>query len=392
MGLTAIAIIALFLAQSQPGEDRLARIGFDHFYNLEYPQAIAAFEEEIAAHPDDPEAYNHLADAILYREMYRDGALESQLVSGTNPFLRRQKMNPTPRDQMRFNDATDKAMALANAALSKNPKDVAALYSLGVSYGQRSTYTFLVRKAWRDSLRDITMARRLHNQVTALDPAFIDARLVQGVHDYVVGSLPWTWRLLGFLAGFHGDRDAGIRELQLVASKGEFNRVDAQILLAAVYRREHEPAKAIPLIRNLIGHYPRNYLLRFELSQAYADLGDGARAIEVLNEIERMKKDDSPGYARIPEERIAYAEGNVHFWYREYADAVADLKRTTANVRAVDLNTGVMAWMRLGQTYDMLKEREEAVAAYHNAIRMAPDSDVAKECRGYLSRPFQRPA
>ena len=42
-----------------------------------------------------------------------------------------------------------------------------------------------------------------------------DAQLIEGVHDYIVGSLPWAWRMLGFLVGFHGDKERGIRTVVL---------------------------------------------------------------------------------------------------------------------------------------------------------------------------------
>ena len=69
--------------------------GFDHFYNLEYDQAIADFQEAIAHDPTSPDLHNHLAQTLVFREMYRDGALESELVSGNNSFLRRPKLNPS---------------------------------------------------------------------------------------------------------------------------------------------------------------------------------------------------------------------------------------------------------------------------------------------------------
>ena len=60
-------------------------------------------------------------------------------------------------------------------------------------------------------------ARRMHNRVSELEPANVDARLVQGLHDYIVGSLPWTYRMLGFMIGVHGDKARGIRTVQDVA-------------------------------------------------------------------------------------------------------------------------------------------------------------------------------
>ena len=70
-------------------------------------------------------------------------------------------------------------MALAQARLQTNPRDTGALYALGVSYGLRGNYDFLVRKAWRDALSDATAARKAHTRITEIDPANIDARMVQ---------------------------------------------------------------------------------------------------------------------------------------------------------------------------------------------------------------------
>src|SRR5947208_4777088 len=78
------------------GQQKLVDEGFEHFYNLEYDEAIASFEKAIAENPGSPDLHNHLAQSLVFREMYRDGALESELVNGSNSFLRRSKLNPSP--------------------------------------------------------------------------------------------------------------------------------------------------------------------------------------------------------------------------------------------------------------------------------------------------------
>src|SRR5512143_151370 len=88
--------------------------GLGHFYNLEYQEAIADFRKDIVSNPDVAANYNHLAMAILYREMFRSGALESELVSGRNPFLRRAKMNPSAEDQRHFDESIAKAIELSD--------------------------------------------------------------------------------------------------------------------------------------------------------------------------------------------------------------------------------------------------------------------------------------
>ena len=94
--------ILLLLAALPLAAQNLIEQGFDHFYNLEYPEAIACFEQAIAKDPSSPDLHNHLAQTLVFQEMFRDGALESELVSGTNSFLRRPKLEPSPAIEQRF--------------------------------------------------------------------------------------------------------------------------------------------------------------------------------------------------------------------------------------------------------------------------------------------------
>jgi len=382
--------LALLAAALPLGAQDLVAEGFDHFYNLEYDQAIAAFQKAIAQDPDSPDLHNHLAQTIVFQEMYRNGALESETVSGTNSFLRRPKMNPSPETEKRFLAEIDKAIALSEARLKKNPNDTGALYAEGISCGIRSDYYWVVKKSWHDSLRDATMARRLHNRIVELEPNNVDARLVQGVHDYIVGSLPWHYRMLGFLIGIHGDKERGIRTVQEVAKNGKLNGVDAEIFLCAMYRRENRTRLAVPLVQDLIQRFPRNYLLRLELSQMYSMAGDGTHGLEAVEEVARLKRQHAPGYDLAPWPKIYFQEGTIEFWYNDLDRALEDLKKVAAASSDVDLNTGASAYLRIGQIYDMTHHRQEALEAYRKAISYAPQADAAQESRKYLSSPYHR--
>jgi tetratricopeptide (TPR) repeat protein len=371
-------------------QQKLIDQGFEHFYNLEYDEAIASFEKAIAGNPSSPDIHNHLAQTLVFREMFRNGALESELVNGNNSFLRRAKLNPSPETEKRFLDEVNKAIELSEARLKQNPKDTAAMYAEGIAYGLRSNYFWVVKKAWHDSLKDATSARRLHNRITELEPNNVDARLVQGLHDYIVGSLPWNWRMVGFLVGIHGDKAKGIRTVQEVAANGTLNRMDARILLCALYRRESQSKLAIPIVQELIQLYPRNFLLRLELAQMYSTGGDGARGLEIWREVERLKNAHAPGFDRLPWEKLWFQEGSIQFWYNDLDQSLENMKRVTAKADEVDLNTGVMAWLRMGQIYDMKKRRNEAVEAYRKAIAYAPQAEAAQESKKYLSTPYRR--
>jgi tetratricopeptide (TPR) repeat protein len=246
-----------------------AQPGFEHFYNLQYDDALVVFVEQARLNPGSPDAYNHVAQTILYKEMYRGGMLSSEFVGGTQ-FVRQPKLELSADEQERFHDAMTRALSLSQERLAANPNDTKALYSIGVSHLLKANYSFVVKKAWTEALRETTAARKAHQRVTELDPEFVDAKLTQGVNDYIVGSLPVHWKMLGFLAGFHGDRQRGMRTLQEVAEQGRMNRVDAMVLLAALYLREHRPQDAIPLLKALTETFPKNGLLRVELDKAVA--------------------------------------------------------------------------------------------------------------------------
>jgi len=384
---------AALSAASPPEIEQLVRQGFEDFYNLDYPQAIDNFEKALALNPSDPELHNHLAQALLYGELYRDGALDSQLVTGNNSFVRRARMEPPPGVERRFLGEIDRAIQLCQQQLANNSQDARALHSLAVAYGLRANWGFLVRKTWMASLSDSSKAHKYDEQVTAIEPANYDARLVQGIYDYIVGSLPWSMRMLGFIAGFHGDKARGIATIEEVTRKGRENRIDAEIVLCALYRREGQAQRAIPLVRELIDRFPRNYLLRFELAQMDASVGRRKEALDTLAGIAKLKRENAPGYGRIPQEKIDYETGNLQFWFDDFENALKNLQKATAtpdHLKELDLNAAVLALMRQGQIYDLEHRRDLAVKVYHQAIQLAPDAEAARESEHYVHKPYKR--
>ncbi|HEX4279038.1 MAG TPA: tetratricopeptide repeat protein, partial [Bryobacteraceae bacterium] len=188
-------------------------------------------------------------------------------------------------------------------------------------------------------------------------------------------------------------KQRGLHTIEEVAAKGKENRVDAEIVLCALYRREGQPSRAIPLVTQLIQRYPRNYLLRFELAQMYGTTGNRPLALGTLAEIARLKQQRAPGYERIPWEKIYYETGNLQFWFDDLDQALANLKKVTgseAQLRELDLNTGVLALMRQGQIYDLQNRHSQAVQAYQEAVRFAPQADAAKESQHYINSPYTR--
>jgi tetratricopeptide (TPR) repeat protein len=87
---------------------------------------------------------------------------------------------------------------------------------------------------------------------------------------------------------------------------------------------------------------------------------------------------------------VQYVTGNLHFWYGDLDRALENLRQATSHADELDLSTAVMAWLRLGQVYDLQGDHQEAIAAYRASMRIAPGSDVAAEAKGYISNRYKR--
>jgi tetratricopeptide (TPR) repeat protein len=388
--LGAFCATTLFASDPVKVHDPLQSPGWRYFYNNQFDSAIAYFSKEVQQQPANPAAYNHLAQSVLYRELFRNGALESELVTGNNPFLRRPKVNISDENREKFGNAVDKAESLAQECLKKQDDDAQALYDLSVTYGLRANFNFLVDKAWKEALHNATESRTYSNKVLEVQPGLTDAYLIQGLHDYVVGSLPFYLRMVGFLAGFHGDREKGLQELQNVAQHGVLNKYDARILLAVIYRREHRPQDAIPLLQDLAQTFPHNDLLQLEQVQMYSDAGNKQAALAVLAKVQTLKTEQVEGYREIPIEKIRYLRGNLLFWYGDIGPALEEIKAVTSKTNSLDLNTEVLAWLRLGQLYDLKGQHGNAVFAYKRTMKAAPSSPAASEAKSYITSPYKR--
>lgn len=374
--LVAFVMAALALPLFAAGN---APAGFDHFYNLEYDKAIAIFRQEIARRPSDPAAYNHLGQAILYRALYRSGMLEESLISGEDPLLsviRQPKLALSEQDDREFVETMQTAIGLAKERLQSDPSDKDALFLLGAAHGVRANYKFLVRKAWISALRDTTAGLRLHKRVLELDPAHVDAKLLQGVHDYVVAALPAGLRIFGAIAGIHGDRERGLRTIGEVASHGVNNRTDARILLATLYRHEKRPKAAAELLDSLHASYPRNHLLLLAGITTHLDEGDTASGRRLLPVLANLWKQADPAGAPA---KLSFTEGMVEMRSGEFDLALAAFAQAG----------GVRSLVYTGHIYDLRGDRRSAVRAYKAAIALAPKTRCGRRSEQYLSRPYR---
>jgi tetratricopeptide (TPR) repeat protein len=375
-------------AASTPlGEQHDAQIdaAFEHFYNMDYDRSIQEFEKILERHPNDPSATNHLLTAVLLRELYRMGAMNTGEYANDS-FIGQAHRPADPKAKERIKELVERAESLEEGQLKASPTDVNALYSRGVTRAQFSLYTALVERAWFSALRNAVGARRDHERVLELDPHYVDAKLVVGAHNYVMGSLPWSVKAAVAMVGLSGSKEKGFDYLKEVANSSGENNVDAKVVLSLFLRREHRFDEARAQMHDLAERYPRNYLFPLEeanLLRAGGHVQEAAAAYRKVWMNGRAGKFGSLHY-----EITAWSLGELLRGQKDYAAAAAAYE-LVGESQNPDPETLQKANLAAGEMYDLLQKRDLAMKKYQRVLAENASSPPAEEARKHIREAYR---
>jgi tetratricopeptide (TPR) repeat protein len=362
------------------------RQAYQHFYILDYEGALSRFEKVQQENPGNPLAVDYVLDAVLFRELYRLDLLDTTFYAHDGFLSGKHAVAADPAVAERVNSLYTKAVELSEQQLSKNPEEVDALYARGWARSLRAVYIGLVQRGFVSALHVALQARSDNEKILRLDPRYIDAKLIVGVHQYVAGSLPFGLRILAGVAGISGSKAKGIEDLREAGARGVITSVEARTALGLFLRREAKYDEAIAVTRSLTEEYPRDFLFRLELANLTKDAGQGKDAIaEYEGLLEQAKK---PGYFPSAHLELAwFGLADTLQGQKSYAEAAAAYNLATAQPTiSVDLKS--RCDLNSGKMYDLLNERDMALKQYQVVLRQDGDSAQAEYARKYLKTPF----
>jgi len=292
-----------------------------------------------------------------------------------------------PKVRDRIMALSDEVIREADARLGKNPNDVDALYARGWAKALTCAYVAMVERAYWRGFRLATGAKDDHERVLQLDPSYVDAKLVVGVYQYVVGALPFAFKLLIGFAGVTGSKTRGLADLTDDGNRGIMTNVEARTTICLFLRREGRYKEAINVVQKLKAEYPRDYLFWLEEANLRKDAGEGMGAVEAYRAIIAMNA--RPGYFSSARMELTYfglgdaLRGQRHFG--EAAQAYEQAASTTGIGRELKVRTLLGA----GECHDANGERELAVKDYQAAIAAGPNTSRADVARRRLKDPYR---
>jgi tetratricopeptide (TPR) repeat protein len=352
---------------------------------MEYDRSIQEFEKIADRRRNDPAAVNHLMSAILMRELYRMGAMNTGEYANDS-FVGQAHRPADPKVKERIKQLAERAERLEEEQLKANPNSVEALYARGVTRAQFSLYTALVERAWFSALRNAVGARHDHERVLELDPKYVDAKLVVGTHNYVVGSLPWSVKVAVAMVGLSGTKEKGFEYLRQVADSSGENSVDAKVVLSLFLRRERRYDEARVFMHDLAARYPRNYL--FALEEANL-LRSGGHAPEAAAAYRRVWQSGREGkYGNLHYEIAAWGLGELLRSQRDYAGAAAAYE-LVSQTPDPDAETLQKANLAAGEMYDLLQKRDLAMKKYQSVVAENASTPPAEKARQHIREAYR---
>jgi tetratricopeptide (TPR) repeat protein len=366
--------------------DPEVREAYHYFYLLDYPAAVERFERFHEEHPGDPQATALLLNAVVFQELYREDLLDTTFYANDGFLTGKHATEEDPKTRDRIFALADEAVHEADVRVNKNANDVDALYARGWARSLRCTYVAMVERGFGAGFRLASKAKDDCARVLEIDPEYLDAKLVTGVYQYVVGALPFPFKLVIGFVGITGSKSKGMEMLRDDARRGLSNNVEARTVMALFLRREGRYKEAIDVVRSLKQQFPRNYLFCLEEANLRKDAGEGMGSVHAYEEI--VADSGRPGYFADAKLELTYfGLGDALRGQRHYAEA-AHAYEKAAFFNGTGTELKVRTLLAAGECHDVLGDRQAAIRDYQEAVKAGPNTSRADTARRRLKSPY----
>ena len=244
----------------------------------------------------------------------------------------------------------------------------------------------MVERGYGSGFKLARQAKDDHMHVLQLDPDYVDAKLVVGVYEYVVGALPLPFKILIGFVGITGSKSNGLEMLTDDGNRGIVTSIEARTTIALFLRREGRYKEAINVIRSLKSQYPRDYLFCLEEANLRKDAGEGMGAVAAYREI--LSANAKPGYFYSPRlELTNFGLGDALRGQRHYAEAAQSYEQA-ASPPNVSPELRIRSLLAAGECHDLNGERALAIKDFQAAIDSGPNTSRADTARKRLRSPY----
>jgi tetratricopeptide (TPR) repeat protein len=354
---------------------------FQRFYIMDYEGALSRFGKIQAEHPSDPIATDYILHVTLFKELFRLDLLDTTFYANDGFLTGRHPVVEDPKVRDEIKGLSDKAIDQADNQLKNNVNDINALFARGWARSLEACYVAMVQRSYTLGLKLALGAKNDDERVLEIDPNYADAKMVVGIYQYVVGSLPLGFKLLVGIAGIHGTKAGGMALLQDSADHGVITSVESRTAMMLFLRRDAKYQQAKQIAEGLAKEYPRDFLFALEVANLSKDAGEGMTAIAAYRHV--ISEAKRPGFFPLSHLELAYfGLADSLRGQKLYAEA-ADAYREGAYLPTTSPELKRRSLLAAGEVYDLMNEHDKARQEYQAVIDSGSDTVQADQARRF---------
>lgn len=242
-----------------------ARQAMDKIYGGDPDAAIPIAREIQRAQPEHPLGFLLEGEALWWKRSCAAYELKYNIADSW-------KRRKDPRDEAYFALA-DKVIRLASAMNEKSESAEMHVYA-GIGWALKAR-VYALRNENRNVAREGVNGRSEMIRALQLDPQMADASAGLGLYNYYVDTLSPIVKILRFFMGIPGgDKQAGVRQMEIGMREGVLLAVDTRFVLARAFRQyDGKYEEAIKVAEPLTARYPQNPLFQMLLGNINMQLG-----------------------------------------------------------------------------------------------------------------------
>ncbi len=245
-------------------------------YQMDIERSEAVFDEAISEWPEDPEPY--LFKGGLYLNMFQN--------------LNNKTEEEVAKLKEQILSLNNKAIEIARKRIKENPNDESAQYCLGGATGNIGRFYILNGQMWKAFWKG-KKGYKMLKKIVDKDQEYHDAYLGLGIYNYFSAIMPKFVKALSFLlGGSTGDKDEGIRQLELVRDNSSLLSVEARKILLRAYRGEEDWDAFYLNSKWLAEHYPDNLYFQVPYVYGLTQNKQYSEAQNQLNKVNTMLQND----------------------------------------------------------------------------------------------------
>ncbi len=346
--------------------------GIELLYDWKFDTAENVFQKVVAEKPKDPAGYFYLAMVTW-----------SKLASG---FWSQEMVR-------QYGERIDKAISIAKTRIQDEKADNFTYFYLGGALGFKGRFQLMQQK-WLSSFFLALEAISALETCKEMDPGNKDVLLGLGIFDYYTARLSGVMKFMSYLLVHEGNREEGLRKLQLAAEEATYSSIEAKSLLLHIYlflEEDYYP-QALILAKELAGRFkegPRNIYL---LGAAYLRLEDEAKYTKIVDLLRnRSRNETSKKKALIWNKRALYLEASHLLFHDRYEKARSKLDAILSQPDP-ESDPLMLAWplVKKGMSYDLEAKWDEASTYYKKILEMKNGAGAQFLAQKYLDTPAQR--